>query len=222
MRWSAAIIALPLVALALSAGPAAEAKPPQALSDVDNPAVRSFKARGLAAVVSQANCGGGSYSVVNSPDGTSVSVLFDNFAAQASQAVAGAVRTNCAVRIPLNLPAGYSLGVFRIDYRGFAHLAAGQSAQLSVDYSVGRQGRGRNFRRALKGAYDGDFGFVENIGAGLMKRAGCGEDAALNFAATLDLLPNGGSQDALVTLDSLDGTARRGVVFYVDLKKCRT
>lgn len=219
MRWSAALT-LPLLALTLS-GASAQAKPPQALSEADDPMVRSFKARGLADVATQADCGGGSYSVVNSPDGTSVSVLFDNFTASGAQAVAGAARTTCAVRIPLNLPAGYSLGVFRMDYRGFAHLDAGQSAQLSVDYGVGRQGRGRNFRRGVQGAYDADFAFSENIGAGLMKRAGCGEDAALNLAATLDLRPNGGSQEAVVTLDSLDGTARRGVVFHVDLKKCR-
>lgn len=219
MRWSAALT-LPLLALTLS-GASAQAKPPQALSEADDPTVRSFKARGLAAVVTQADCGGGSYSVVNSPDGTSVSVLFDNFTASGAQAVAGVVRTTCAVQIPLNLPPGYSLGVFRMDYRGFAHLDAGQSARLSVDYGVGRQGRGRNFRRGVQGAYDADFAFSENIGAGLMKRAGCGEDAVLNLAATLNLRPNGGSQEALVTLDSLDGTARRGVVFHVDLKKCR-
>ena len=221
MRWSAALV-LPLLALTLFSGTGVQAKPPQAVSEIDDPTIKAFKARGLAAVVNHADCGGGSYSVVNSPDGTSVSVLFDNFTAQGNQAVAGVARTNCAVRIPLNLPPGYSLGVFRMDYRGFAHLDPGQSAQLSVDYGVGRQGRGRNFKRGLKGAFDGDFSFVENIGAGLMKRAGCGEDAALNLAAALDLRPNGGSPEAVVTLDSIDGAARGGVTFYIDLRKCRT
>ena len=218
MRWSAAL-PLSLLALTLSVAASAQAKSP--LSDADDPTIRSYKARGLAAEVSQASCGGGSYSVLNSPDGTSVSVLFDNFTASGAHAVAGVARTTCVVQIPLNLPAGYSLGVFRMDYRGFAHLDAGQSAQLSVDYGVGRQGRGRNFRRGVRGGYDGDFAFSENIGAGLMKRAGCGEEAALNLTASLDLRPNGGSEDALMTLDSVDGAARGGVVFLVDLKKCR-
>ncbi len=220
MRWSAAL-AVPLFALTLSSGTGVQAKPPRTLSEADDPTIRAFKSRGLAAIVTQADCGGGSYSVVNSPDGTSVSVLFDNFTAQGTQAVTGFVRVNCAVRIPLNLPPGYSLGVFRMDYRGFARLDARQSAQLSVDYGVGRQGRGRNFRRGLKGAFEGDFNFFENIGPGLMKRAGCGEDAALNLTATLDLRANGGSQEAIVTLDSIDGSAAGGVSFYVDLKKCR-
>lgn len=219
MRWSAALV-LPLFALTLSSGTGVQAKPPRAISEAGDPTIRAFKTRGLAVAVDQADCGGGSYSVVNSPDGTSVSVLFDNFTARGSQAVAGVVRTNCAVRIPLNLPAGYSLGVFRMDYRGFAHLDPGQGAHLSVDYGVGRQGRGRSFRRGLKGAFDGDFSFVEIIGSGLMKRAGCGEGAALNLSATLDLRPNGGSQEAVVTLDSIDGSALGGVIFYVDLKKC--
>lgn len=220
MRWSVALAA-PLFALALSCGTEVQAKPPQAVAEIDDATIQAFRARGLAVAVSQADCGGGSYSVVNSPDGTSVSVLFDNFTAQGAQAVAGMVRTNCTVRIPLNLPPGYSLGVFRMDYRGFAHLDPGQSAQLTVDYGVGRRGRGRNFRRGLKGAFDGDFSFAENIGAGLMKRAGCGEDAALNLAATLDLRPNGGSREAVVTLDSIDGAASGGVTFHIDLKRCR-
>ena len=216
MRWSAA---LPLLALALSVAASAQAKSP--LSDVDDPIIGSYKARGLATEVTEANCGGGSYSVQNSPDGTSISVLFDNFTASGAQAMAGSAHTNCVVQIPLNLPAGYSLGVFRMDYRGFAHLDVGQSALLSVDYGVGRQGRGRNFHRGVRGGYDGDFTFSENLGAGLMKRAGCGEAAALNMTASLDLRSNGGSQEALVTLDSVDGAARGGVVFRVDLKKCR-
>ena len=73
----------------------------------------------------------------------------------------------------------------------------------------------------LKGAFEGDFSFVETIGAGLLKRAGCGEDAAINLAATLDLRPNGGSREAVVTLDSIDGSASGGIIFYIDVKKCR-
>ena len=220
MRRSAKLV-LSLLTLALASGTSVQARPPQAVSDGDDPIIRSFKARGLAVVINRAACGGGSYSVINAPDGTSVSVLFDSFTASGSQAVAGAVRTTCAVRIPLNLPQGYSLGVFRMEYRGFAHLDPRQSAQLSVDYGVGPKGGGRNFRRGLRGAYDGDFGFVENIGAGLMRRTGCGESAVLNLAASLDLR-SGGSPDGMITLDSIDGASRGGVVFYIDLKKCRS
>ena len=221
MRWSVAL-SLSLLALSLSSAAGAQTRPPRGWTGADDSTVRSARARGLAAVVSQADCGGGSYSIVNSPDGTSVSVLFDNFTAQGGQAVAGTARTRCAVRIPLNLPAGYSLGVFRMDYRGFAHLETGQIAQLSVDYNAGGTGRGRNYHRALPGAYDGDFVFGENIGAGLMRRAGCGEEAVLSLAATLTVRPNGGSPEAAITLDSIDASARSGVTFFIDLKKCGT
>jgi len=68
----------------------------------------------------------------------------------------------------------------------------------------------------------GVLSFMENSGAGVLRRAGCGEDAALNLASTLDLRPNGGSPEAEVTLDSIDGAAQGGVVFFIDLKKCGT
>lgn len=233
MRWSATLV-LSLFTLTLSptaqaqgvprppSPPAAQARSSPSLAGADDPTIRAARSRGLAAVVSQADCGGGSYSVVNSPDGTSVSVLFDNFTAKGGPAGPATVRTQCAVRIPLNLPPGYSLGVFRMDYRGFAHLDAGQSALMGVRYSAGGTGRSRYFQRGVNGLFDGDFSFVENISAGMLRRAGCGEDASLNLTATLDLRTNGGSTEAEVTLDSIDGSAQGGVVLFIDLRKCGT
>jgi hypothetical protein len=177
--------------------------------------------RALAAEVSNATCGGGAYSVVNSPDGTAITVLFDNFIVTGAEAGSGIARTSCAVEIPLNLPEGYSLGVFRMDYRGFAHLDEGQIGALSVDYGVGRRGPGlgRNFFRPIRGPKEGDFTFTERLRPGVLRRAGCGEDARLNLTAALDLRAAGGSPEANLTLDSVDGT--RGVTFFVDLQPCR-
>lgn len=213
MRRSTVPGAAPLIALTLFGAVPASAEPQ------DRPARPEGGRRALAAVVTRADCGGGNYSVVNSPDGASITVLFDNFTASGAEAAAGISRTTCVVQIPLNLPEGYSLGVFKMDYRGFAHLDRGQVGSLSVDYGVGRQGRARNFRRAVRGPQDGDFTFSERLGPGIVRRAGCGETATLNLGATLDLRTEGNAPEATVTLDSVDGT--RGVTFFVDLKPCR-
>jgi len=219
-RSAAPVASLTALVLLLATGGGARAAQPG--PDLDDPVIKASKARGLAAAVSKADCGGGAYSLVNSPDGTSISVLFDQFSAEGNRAVAGVVRTRCDIKIPLNLPAGYTLGVFQMDYRGFAHLGSGQEAELGVDYGVGREGGGRRFHRKLKGPHDRDFIFTEKIGTGILKRAGCGEEATLKLHARLDLTPNLGPRDAMITLDSLDGALRGGVVFYIDLKKCRT
>src|SRR5262245_58447951 len=81
------------------------------------------------AAASQNGCPPGTYSIVNAPDGSALSILFDDFSIAASGA--RAARKSCNLQIPLNLPEGYTLGVYRVDYRGFSRLSSGQSAQLN-------------------------------------------------------------------------------------------
>lgn len=159
-------------------------------------------------------CPPDSYSAVLAPDSSALSILFDSFVADATTP-----RPSCSLHVPLNLPAGQSLGVYRVDYRGFAHLSGKGFADLSVDYTFSAN-KSRSFARKVKGPSDGDFAFTENIGAGLMKRIGCGEKAALDITVGLTL-PASAAADDQATLDSGDGTAKRGLVYRFDLKPCR-
>ena len=174
------------------------------------------------AASAQDGCPQGTFSVVNSPDGTSLSILFDAFSvASSGNPGAGVEQKLCNLEVPLHLPEGYSLGVYRVDYRGYAHLAQKQTSELTVDYHLGPRDKGRRFQRKIKGETDGDFLFTENIGAGLMKRVGCGEAAVLNVSVKLALAAGGGG-DAMATLDSADGAPKGGLIYYFDTRKCRS
>lgn len=151
--------------------------------------------------------------VVSAPDGSALTILFDDLSITAD----GKQRT-CSVSAPLNLPEGFSLGVYRVDYRGYAHLAKKENATLTVDYNLGPRANGRKFKRAVKGLLDDDFSFTENIGAGQMKRVGCGANAVLQVDVTLSLQADGG--EALATMDSSDGATKHGLVYHFDLQKC--
>lgn len=151
--------------------------------------------------------------VVTAPDGSALTILLDDL----SVAAPSQTKT-CTVSAPLNLPEGYSLGVYRVDYRGYAHLAKKENATLVVDYNLGPRGNGRTFKRTVKGAVDDDFAFTENIGAGQMKRIGCGSNAVLNVKVVLSM--KAGAGDALAVMDSSDGAAKHGLVFHLNLKKC--
>lgn len=154
-----------------------------------------------------------SVTAVSSPDGTSLTILFDDLSVDAAQR-----NRTCEVSAPLNLLEGYSLGVYRVDYRGYAHLAKKDNATLLVDYNLGPKENGRKFKRTVKDPYDEDFSFTENIGAGQMKRVGCGSTAVLNVNVGLSLDASAG--EALATLDSSDGTDKHGLVYHLNLKKC--
>ncbi len=196
-----------LAVLAMAAAPTVLAKPP-----VYAEGVRTVETQG---------CPAGSFSVVTSPDGSALSVLFDKFTVSGTEANGGFARMTCALEIPLHLPEGYSLGVYQVDYRGFAHLEAKQRGELQVDYGTGRGNRGRRFHRDVKGVYDGDFTFNEDLRGGILKRMGCGDAAILNFAATLTLVSKRGASEGTMALDSVDGAPAGGLVFGLDLKKCR-
>ena len=176
----------------------------------------------LPAYAAQDGCPQGSYSVVVSPDRTTLSILFDAFHLEggppALAATGGKASKVCHISHPLNLPENTSLGVYKVDYRGFAKLAANQEASLEVQYALGPHGNehGRVFRRKVKGAHEGDYFFTENIGAGQMKRVGCGVDAKLDLKMTLAL---SGGAGAMASLDSSDGKSA-AMVYHLNLKKC--
>jgi hypothetical protein len=124
----------------------------------------------------------------------------------------------CDVHIPLDLPEGQSLGLYRVDYRGFAHLTGKGFSSLEVDYRFGPN-KVRPYHRKIKGPTDGDFTFTENIGAGLMKRAGCGADASLDVEVGIGLPSGAGPQD-MASVDSSDGAPKGGIVYHLDLMNC--
>jgi hypothetical protein len=178
----------------------------------------------LPALAQEANgCPEGSYSIVMSPDGTTLSVLFDQFTVESSDRAAGASqRKVCRISSPLDLPANQSIGVYKVDYRGFAKLGARQETQLDVQYFLGPHDNqhGRVFKRKVKGPRESDYTFTENIGAGQMKRVGCGTEAVLNVGITLSLAGDLRAGEAMASLDTTDAAPGGALVYHLDLKKC--
>ncbi len=168
-------------------------------------------------------CPEGSYSIVMSPDGTTLSIMFDQFTVASSGAsVSGMQGKVCRISAPLNLPADYSIGVYKVDYRGFAKLAAKQESELDVQYFLGPRDNqhGRVFKRKIKGPHEADYLFTETIGAGQMKRVGCGTAAVLNVRITLGLDGTLSAGGAMASLDTTDAVPGGALVYHLNLKKC--
>ena len=168
-------------------------------------------------------CPEGSYSVILSFDGKTISILFDRFAIESNGiSGSGMQRKICRLTAPLNLPPNYSVGVYKVDYRGFAKLGAKQNAELDVQYFLGPHDNehGRVFKRKIQGPQEGDYLFTETIGAGQMKQLGCGAAALLELAITLSLDTRQQSGPAMASLDSADAAPYGALVYHLNLKKC--
>lgn len=173
--------------------------------------------------VTQASCRPGSYSVVQSPDGRSVTVLFDAFSASAPSGRARIVRTSCRITAPMTLPEGYGATLVSVDYRGFTQLASRQAAELVVDYEVGAGNRAPRFQRILTGPQETDFNFTDRP-ARTSAAAACGRAArgptVLAINASVAISTGARQPDAMIMLDSADQAGAAGMTFRFEVRPC--
>ncbi|WP_413287860.1 DUF4360 domain-containing protein [Bdellovibrio sp. HCB337] len=85
-----------------------------------------------------AGCEATNTAVSLAPDLQAISVLFSDFTLEVGAGTArpndGQQVKNCQIRVEIETPAGWSLAVKSVDYRGFAHLPAGASARHRFSY----------------------------------------------------------------------------------------
>jgi len=151
-------------------------------------ALLSFGVLAPTGAFAQNGCAPGTFSIINSPDGRAASVLFDDFSVTAGGG-SGNARSICNLQVPVKLPAG-AVGVYKVDYRGFAFLSTKQSSELIVKHALGSD------RSAFDGPFDGDINFTDTIGGGLSGTLDSEVILQLKSAANLD--------EALALLDSID------------------
>jgi len=201
MKRSATLAGLMVLAAASSA--AAQGRP-GIIGQIRSTAEASAASRAAAtstptSTVTNNACPAGSYSVVQSPDGTSVSVLFHSFSAETDGTAPGSVRSTCRIQVPLAVQAGYALGLTSVDYRGYAFLGQRQSAELAV-------------------------AFTDRLPPGRLRQTTCGTRGVplpvLAIDATLTLNSPTAGEQAMVSLDSADQTASGALNYRFEARPC--
>jgi hypothetical protein len=80
-------------------------------------------------------CPGGSVGYQISDDRTTITLLYDEFIAQAGSGIAPKDRRkNCNLNLKLQYPQGWQFSVFRADYRGHVTLPAGATGRATANY----------------------------------------------------------------------------------------
>lgn len=163
-------------------------------------------------------CPAGSASVALSPDRQAITMLFDQYVVEAGGSKA-LDRKNCNIAVPVKVPAGYSVAVFAIDYRGFASLPSGARAQLNVDYFLAGEGRGVRTTKSFRGPYSSDYLTTDRLGLESVVWTGCGASTILRANTSILAQTNNRREQALATVDSADIQA--GLVYHLQWKRCR-
>lgn len=163
-------------------------------------------------------CPVGTASVALSPDAKALSILFDQYVAEAGGAKSFD-RKNCNIAIPVHVPNGYSVSILSIDYRGFVGLPAGGRAQLNVDYFLAGAGAGVRTTKRFTGAQNQDYLTSDALGVEAMVWSACGADTVLRANTTMQVFSNARRDQAMATVDSADVQA--GLVYHIAIRKCR-
>jgi hypothetical protein len=164
-------------------------------------------------------CPSGSASATLSPDSKELSILFDQYAAEAGGDTGKRVdRKTCNFAIPLHIPQGYSFSIVGIDYRGFASVPARASARFSVEYFIAG-GRGPMGGKTFYGPVDEDYTLRHELGVGAIVWSACGGDVNLRTNSSMTAITNSRFEQTLATVDSVDISA--GILYHIQWRQCR-
>lgn len=169
--------------------------------------------------VAGSGCPAGSVDSVLSPDKTSLSILFDEFIAEAE--AGDRDRKNCDVAIPVKVPQGFSVSVIDMDYRGYAYLPRGAESLFTTEYFFAGT-RGPSMSERFRGPMDDEYLVNNKLIATASSWSPCGQSVILRSKASVNLNNRRGREDAEMTVDSIDASVdtRFAIKYYLSWKKC--
>jgi hypothetical protein len=163
-------------------------------------------------------CPAGTASAALSPDNKELSILFDQFVAEAGGTTGLTLdRKACNLAIPVHVPQGWSLAIFAVDYRGFNDLPAGAYTQFNVEYFFAGS-QGPRYSKLFTGPLQSDY-FIDNtLAAASVVWSACGTDVILRTNANILTRTNPAWQETMATVDSLD--IKAGLVYLFQWRQC--
>lgn len=163
-------------------------------------------------------CPAGSASVSVSPDQSSVSILFDQFLTEAGIATGRRIdRKSCNFSIPVQVPQGYSVSVFQVDYRGYNAVPYGGQNRFDAEY-FWAGARGPRISRQFRGPLNDTYTVTDDLVASALVWTPCGANVNLRVNASMMSMSNSYGEQTLGTVDSADISS--GLIYHLQWRRC--
>ncbi len=164
-------------------------------------------------------CPAGTAAVVVSEDRQTMSVLFDQFKAEAGNTTGRRIdRASCNLRIPLRVEAGYSVALIKVDYRGFNAMAVGGSTTFNAEYFYAGS-RGPKHTRKFRGPLADEFTIGNQVVSQVWSP--CGKDVIFGINASATAIADSSMQQTLMIVDTADLTAKDlGLRYLFSFRRC--
>lgn len=212
------LLSLPMAALILTIGhhtaqpePASPASP---VSMGPAPTTTFPMIEIIDAIYGGTGCPEGSASVVFA--GNTLSMLFDAYVARTSTGNR-TDRKSCNYAVALKIPAGYTIALFKIDYRGFADIPSGGVGILSAEYFWAGSS-GPIHTRYFPAHFFGNWLETDFVATAVWSPCGGEAIARGNTNTVARKSSPSSSHEAELSVDSLD--LQGGVIYYFDWDYC--
>ena len=166
-------------------------------------------------------CPAGTASVSLTDDQSILSVLFDQFVAQAPTPQGASFdRKSCNLRIPVSVGPGFQVALIAFDYRGFAAIPNGGRGNFEARYSYVGQLRPAIFRKSFQAGRADNYSLKNELISTTIDWSPCstGKDLMLTVDANVLAMTNSMQQAAQVSVDSVDVSA--GLLYSIQLRRC--
>lgn len=168
--------------------------------------------------VNGSGCPPGSAAVAVAPDNTAFTVTYSTYLAQVGVGSRPTdFRKNCQLNVLVHVPQGFTYGVARADYRGFASLAAGATAiQRSSYYFQGTPNTDIRTHN-LRGHFEDNWQFSDETDVAAIELHPCGAMRTLNINTELRVnvgTSNPATTTSFVAMDSTDGSISTEYQFH--------
>ena len=169
-------------------------------------------------------CPANSLRVITASDGQSVSVLFSEYIATTSSEKTRD-RKSCNMAVPVDVQPGISMGIFRVDYRGYGYVPSASRrsyARFSAEYYFAGM-QGPKSQKTYRAGFDDDLFITNEIPVGSIVWSPCG--ASTNFRINSAITAAKRSRwddDVAIAIDSVDTTVDQSQVFkyYFTFRRC--
>jgi hypothetical protein len=147
--------------------------------------------------VNGSGCAPSGIALTLSPDSKALSVIYSDYVARVGVGASPVeFRRNCQLSLVIHAPDGYTYGVARAEFRGFASLAAGATALLRTDYNF--QGHLAGMRQhPFTGPFEDMWYVVDEPDIDVLIYQPCGQ--LLNLNLNTELRVAAGTSDPRTT-----------------------
>lgn len=170
-------------------------------------------------------CNEGELTTILTADKHAFTIIFDNFRAESGNGVSDDLFSKrCKISLPVKVPVGRSIAVFKLDYRGFIDLPLESKASIEVNYNfyypkLDISSSMINIRHDFIPSISENFYLVEQMAEPIVIWSGCQEEVNLQIDNILTTKSNPDGEYTLLLLDSIDGVS--GITYHLGIKDCQ-